>query len=419
MLAVIICPVAFFFCYFTFYQWAGSLLVPNVANLIQWDAKWYDKIVEYGYYYKTDQMSTMAFFPLFPLLWKLSGLNAVGISIVNMLLFLLSFRVLAGYIKLDFRLCLIFIISPCFVFCIIPYSEALFFLGSTVFLIGLNKQDHKLTVTGIVIAAFTRSISMVFIVSLLFTYLTATYSKATFKSLVRQYLLYFLLLVAILFTVFLIQYFVTGQWLVFFKVQRLWNRELRMPVFPFTTVNGPKIAWLDGLALMVSLLSLATCIYLLFKKYIRQQKYEVSPAVLFSMTYLALAGFLATFYSGVWRGNEGTSLMCLDRYVFATPFFIFFIHWFSGTSLLKHFKPYLVILCFIAVCFMLGGYKITKWHSSYLATLTYFVRMGLLPLVYALALINRKSIFYYLSVCIQFFIIIHLYHEFLSGDWIG
>ena len=56
---------------------------PNNVNLVSWDAVWYNGIKDNGYYYDPSRQSSVAFFPLFPYLWRLIGVNAVGISFFN------------------------------------------------------------------------------------------------------------------------------------------------------------------------------------------------------------------------------------------------------------------------------------------------------------------------------------------------
>src|ERR1051325_1153864 len=55
-------------------------------SFLNWDSQHYFSIVQNGY-----QSYSTAFFPLFPLSWKLMGLPAFAISIVNGIIFIFSF----------------------------------------------------------------------------------------------------------------------------------------------------------------------------------------------------------------------------------------------------------------------------------------------------------------------------------------
>src|SRR6266581_636352 len=96
----------------------GNILpLMNDANLCNWDANWYCRIKETGYYYIEGQQGTMAFFPLFPFVWKLTMLNATGISLLNLLIFSVSFFFLARTLKLGFVSSLLFLSTPSLLFC--------------------------------------------------------------------------------------------------------------------------------------------------------------------------------------------------------------------------------------------------------------------------------------------------------------
>jgi hypothetical protein len=68
----------------------------NSHSLLNWDAQHYYKITTEGYDY-----TRTAFFPLFPLIWKYSGLGLLAISVFNGLLFLGSFAWLSSLYKIQ------------------------------------------------------------------------------------------------------------------------------------------------------------------------------------------------------------------------------------------------------------------------------------------------------------------------------
>ena len=87
----------------------GEITAPDKAfekvtneNLIRWDAEHF-LFIRNNHYDQTKVGDYIfAFFPLFPLIWELTGLSAVGISIFNFLLFVLSLIIL--FKALDFSL---------------------------------------------------------------------------------------------------------------------------------------------------------------------------------------------------------------------------------------------------------------------------------------------------------------------------
>ncbi|MFA4818762.1 MAG: hypothetical protein WC621_02900 [Patescibacteria group bacterium] len=64
--------------------------------LARWDSGWYASIVDHSYWFKTDAMSNVTFFPLYPLLWKITKLVTnlrsllAGVVIANAMALLFS-----------------------------------------------------------------------------------------------------------------------------------------------------------------------------------------------------------------------------------------------------------------------------------------------------------------------------------------
>jgi len=113
-------------------------VLPSEKDLsIVWDGYHYTNIKNDGYSYNPARQSNVAFFPGFPYLWKYSGLNAFGISLINLLLFLTGLFFLVREFAIRQRDALLFLSLPSLFFMFVPYSEALFFAASSILLIGL------------------------------------------------------------------------------------------------------------------------------------------------------------------------------------------------------------------------------------------------------------------------------------------
>lgn len=394
----------------------GTMVLPTNDSLIRLDAEWYEIIKNNGYYYNEGQRGPMAFFPLFPGVWSITTLNAIGISLLNYTFFCIAFYILASHLEFDLKTSLLFLSTPSLFFCYIPYSEALFFLGTVILLIGLHKKDLRMIVAGLTIAAFTRSIGMVFIGAILFVYLINILSfPIEVKKLAKWAILMCLLTGGITLAVFFIQYLYTGEWFVFFKVQNAWQRTIQLPTLPFTTLNDSRVLWLDGLALLVCLYALVLCCRYIILAAAKKNTSEM--ALLFSAAYLAIVGLLTIFYNGVWPGFEGTTLMSINRFVFSTPFFIYF----AGRLLLsKGDKKYLLIILFfltILTWLLLGAYKPLPGHENYMTTLTYFTNLSAYVLLYAL--LPRYRFSYFLLYVINSFLQIDLFNAYLHNQWVG
>jgi len=159
-------------CFFSFkalqsnliYHKAGKLLIKNYYHtpegiikgempylafsndeMLHWDAEIYDKIRRNGYNLQTAGGDYIfAFFPLFPFLWKLSHLPPSGIALINYLLFITSVIILMnvmskkkdGHKAADMA---VWLSTPMLAVFLIPYTEGLFMLTSTIALYGLYR----------------------------------------------------------------------------------------------------------------------------------------------------------------------------------------------------------------------------------------------------------------------------------------
>jgi hypothetical protein len=386
---------------------------PNSVSLLNWDAMWYYRIKEVGYYYTEGQTGPLAFFPLFPYFWKVTFLEQFGISALNFIIFCSSFYAIARYLSLNLLQSLLFLSTPSSFFFWLPYSESLFFLASILILLGFDKNKKDYLIIGILIAGLTRSVNVTFIPALIFTYVASFgYKRSWLKPLTTQVLI----IVAAILTVFYIQYNNTGQWFAFFKMQKLWNRSLQMPTLPLTTLSGVRIMWLDGMALYICVLALSDTIKAAIYAFIWNKKAHWPPSMLFSMAYLSIVGLLSVFYSGIWPGQHGTSIMSINRYVFATPYFVYYsYHKVKQLAIKRTWIEPILLLLGVFLC--LGAYKTLNGHSNYGQTFLYFSLIALYLISYIYLQTNKKVaiILYFINTSVQ----IIIFNSFLSHYWIG
>lgn len=388
-------------------------VVPNNSNLINWDANWYEKMMKGGYYYEPDRTNPLAFFPLFPFFWKISMLSSTGISIVNSMIFFLGFVILVKHLRLTFMEMLVTLSTPSLFFCYLPYTEAFFFLGATLMLTGLDKNKQGATFGGLVIATLSRSVGVMFLPSFIFLYLV--HKKDALQ--LRRTILFCCTVLCSSLLVFFIQYLYTGKWFVYFEVQRHWNRSFGIPTLPFTTFTGIDMLWLDGVAFMVTLTALVICAVTLWKWLLQKQTSQHGKALDFSLAYLVMIGVICTFFSGIWVKGDGTSLMSINRYVFATPFFIFFLNrYVFQPSAMKYEQPVFIGIMIVA-WLLLGCYKTLGGHDSYYETALYFTYMSVYMILYFVA--KREKYLYLLIYILHVIIQVLLFSLYLRSIWVG
>ena len=223
-------------CHFLF-----EVPLPTSENLYRWDTGWYLSILENGYEFNPNSQSNSAFFPLFPFFWKFLGVDAFWISIINGLIFLLSFYLLSRVFQFKNWQSLLFISAPSLFFCFVAYSEAFFFLTSTILLIGYKRPRRSLTAAGIFFSSMARSASMLFLPAILLSEVPMM-KRLNWKSWLWNLLIFVGAALMGMAAVMFIQYLDTGKWFVLFEVMKQWDRNLKIPILPYWTW-GPRIIY--------------------------------------------------------------------------------------------------------------------------------------------------------------------------------
>lgn len=396
--------------YFLFYKSGVMSVMPSNTSVIQWDAKWYASIKDSGYVYLPYRTCNMAFFPLFPALWKITFLKGPGISLINLGLFVFSFLFLIRRKELSKPELLLLISLPSFIFFSLPYSESLFFLCGTISILGIEKGNKATIIAGLAGCCLTRSVSVIFIPALIINaILQYKNTKHKPKAVVINTTVYCLVCLACLLLVGIIQYLQTGKWFYLFTIQKYWNRHLILPGLPFTTYLPERILGLDAVALLIGVLAIFFCTKWGIQYLRRSDNIKSLPeTVSFSALYLSAVTILDVFFTNDQNGHG--NLWSLNRHLFCTPFAIVFIAWFW-----KHYKPlrneiniiYGLIFLFL---FISGVYKYSIPLFYFICFSVFYIMIKFLPAVkkygYGMYLINLL-----LEVI--------LFSYFLNGSWVG
>ena len=288
--------------------------LPGEGTLRNWDVIWYEQIKESGYSFAPTGLSSVAFFPLFPYLWRFSGLGMLGISLANATLFLVAATWLARQLDLPARLHLLLLSTPALLFMIVPYSEALFFAGGALLVAGLRRQRLGWWLVGLLVCGLTRSASALFTPALVFTVLLWAGQPGQRRRALRWGALGLLVLAASVGVVMLMQYQQVGDYLAFVKVQRLGGHALQWPNFPLSDPSGIDMLWLDGLGIWLGAAAGGVCAWLLARALRRGPVPALPPPeVLFSLGYCVGGALFIGLY-------QGGSIWNASRYLLATPF---------------------------------------------------------------------------------------------------
>lgn len=379
---------------------------PDNINLLNWDGEFNYSIMEDGYEYIPYSGSNMAFFPLFPLFWKLTSFSAIWISALNFAVFLCAIFWLFKTEKVSGQQLLFILSIPSFIFFALPYSESAFFLSAVLIVVGYRDENPTLKNLGFFLASLAKSVSIVLIPAIILCeFISHSYQQSRPKNHKPIYLSIGSSILGV-FIVGLVQGIQTGKWFYFFEMQQFWGRRWIIPEIPLhTPVAYDAIAWIFGVFAIYFCFKHFLSIY--FPKMTGNQNAVLTKPVFFSLMFMSATTILDTFFT---YNMGGANLWSLNRHLFCTPFTVVFIIW-----LIRDFQPTKSDCIFIFSMLTFGlyltdaylSYKITFCYILFYSTLILLkLRPHFVPLLLAIYLIN----------CV---ILISYYTDFLSGKWIG
>ncbi|MCX6350690.1 MAG: hypothetical protein NTX03_02390 [Bacteroidetes bacterium] len=375
-----------------------DLLIPR--HFINFDA-WHYAIIKNAKY----QGGDIAFFPLFPMLWKLSGLGVYGISALNALLFLLAFYFLVKELGATPMQTVFYLSIPSFLFMYVPYSEAVFFVPATMLLIGLKKKNLLLILIGLFFCTLARPAITVLLPAL---FIAEFLTEKSIKKLVLRYVYYLLTASLGLLLVGVIQHHYTGEWFQFFSIQTAWNNHLQLPHFPLTSWGGWLIVKMDGSALLIGLIA-GVVLILSGIKFLNKQSLNIPKEVLFSLGYLAGISLLVLFF-------RGGFLYSLNRFFYTTPFVIVVADYLFKLKI--NFSAKQILLSGLGVFLfwlVMGSY-------SHIQVLLWYLLFSVFLSLLFVAKSENKAISQFafsVLILVNFGFQIYVFTLFLTGNWVA
>jgi Gpi18-like mannosyltransferase len=256
-------------------RWYGN--PQSVLDLFfRWDSGWYLAIVQNGYFYIPGVQSSVAFFPLYPLLVKVFSFSIAdpritGIVISNVALFL-AMIFLFKLITLDYEdeniasnSVLFALIFPTSFFLSIFYSESLFLFLSLACFYYARKQRWLLSSTAGYFAALTRSLGVFLFIPILVEYLTPTSPSNAKLARIRKDFLWLLLIPAGLLTYMFYLYIQFKEPLAFLKAESAWSRGFSLSLSTLMSIftYDPFYAAIFG---GFTVASISLVIYLVYRR---------------------------------------------------------------------------------------------------------------------------------------------------------
>jgi hypothetical protein len=391
------------------------------GGYLQWDAGWYYSIKMNGYQFNPAAQSNTGFFPLFPMIWKLSGLGPRGISILNLAFFTGGIFLLAWQFKIDKYILLFYLSLPAIFFNYIPYSEALFFFTASIFLVGFKRNSIWLIGIGLFLSSLARATAIFYIPTLLGLCIYY-FSKDNFRRMLPKYGIYVLIVLIAFFLVIFYQWTITGKWFAYtFQQINFWDHGIRFPKFPLTDWYVIDNLWHDTFALGLSVIALILLGFAFFRRWFKKdlKVFEDDPASLFSVFFLTgLLFYVLLFHPD----HDGTSLLSTSRYICCVPFTLILFNklWveriFSAQGM-----TYLAIGVIILLLVSIGltNFYAKPINGTPFRSLEYFGFIGSYLFLFFYAFRNRNFPLLMGLYGIQLIFQLFELYRFTQGQWVG
>ena len=351
--------------------------VVSDEGLLSWDAAHYDEIRRYLYVTTSMWQGNFAFFPLFPLVWRLSYLGPVGISVLNWMLFAIGLVLVALIFgnSLPWWNCLLLLCAPYLVIFMVPYSEAVFFLGIAAGLYGLSHNRYWLYFLGFFLACTTRAAGNIIVVAwVIVDVLSAIYSRSGMLQLGRSLLRHLAPVVLGVLAVMLLQHIRGAEhWFEYVLAQREWGKEWAWPSWPFSdwSEEGKSVS-----QPLVYMLLVPSLVWLALKLW-HALKPNTPPRTLDTMEQIRLLSVL--FFVGnvlLALFTQQGSLFSQARLLTCTPFFCILVLDFACSPLPRAWRWGLAAAILVAVLlclqFFTHAYMLGAWLVLLLAVMVFF-----------------------------------------------
>ncbi len=299
----------------------------NNNNMLWWDAPIYQCISQRMYQTETECYGKVraAFFPLFPLLWKVTNSNAISISIINYFLFASGLALLFLYLfkgtfyekTINFALLISF---PSIVIFFIPYTESLFLFTMTIAAIGIIKNDYRLYFIGSILTALVRPATIFVLLAILIVEVLIGLRHKNFKQYLKDSFKKGLPFGLGYGLAFLIQFWSANSWTAFSDSHNYWSGGLqKIEAIVDWSIEG---FGMNVFALLIVCLpAILFVIYVLLSVFVKSSVFlntlkENKINYLFLVSMLYLAGiFVFTFLT------SGGNLHSYFRFTLNSPLF--------------------------------------------------------------------------------------------------
>jgi len=346
--------------------------------IYHWDGLLFKEIRDEGYkqgslYHKEKP----AFYPLFPFLWRISGIDSILIIFMNFILFGIGLVLLQrNLMKSDTHTNLlhlaIALLLPSAITYYLPYAESVFLLTLAVAIYGIFRKKYWIYAVGAFLFTMTRPSSLMFIAALIAADTILLFRHRDLKHYLKDLMPKLGPCIVGFLAVTGIQYIYTGSFIAYFESTELWPTEsgflnpirdwsregFGMSVFSIFFLAIPAIVYLFVLSL----------------KSLRKDCRE-EPIPFFNSgenhkrEYLFLISLLFIAINLVYFAlTSGNVINGFYRYTLSVPFLYIILFLLpaklSKLSLFKRIAFFATCLCGLAVFLSLVAYGVPHWSMK-------------------------------------------------------
>jgi len=331
IIPILFYALLFTIAYYILFQLGIVSNIPGDKSLNVWDVSFYSSMKNEGYTYIKGKQCNVGFFPLFGYFWKITGVNVLGISLINGLMYLISLSFLSKLLKPTIIQLGFFMSLSNMFFMLSAGTEPLFFVFSTVIIYGLVRNNNKQIFWGILFASLTRASFVFFLPAVIGIQMILNSKKDLisfnfWKETLKYYMSPIILGFLIVGTIQVIQ---TDKFLGYYEIQSdVWGRKFSFPKLPIGQNSSFLISsisyfnfWIGTLASFIGLTVLINWIKNSTIT-ININKHELFSIIFLTMSYLSIVLFNPQWFWYAPSEYSGTSIIGINRYMQVNAFML-------------------------------------------------------------------------------------------------
>ncbi len=304
-----------------------------------------------------------AFFPLFPMVWKILHVNNIEISLFNYLIFIFSVALLIInlYKSSDKNKLLVYamlISLPSVIVYFIPYTEALFLLCMTLSVIGLIKKKYYLYFIGTILLAMVRPATVFVFLAFLMVEIISLAVNKDLKAFMKNCLQKLLPFLLGYFLAIFIQYLSSSSWTLISDAGTHWSGGIIQKIAGISDWSAEGFG-LTTFALFFVCLPVTIYLgYIIWSKQALRAASQQTESYILMVSMFYMVGITVFIFL-----TSGGNLHSFSRFILdSPPFYIAIILLLNGSGYVK--KNMALMLCTLPLALLIIFLSVADYGGS-------------------------------------------------------